>query len=290
MPAEANAEQSEYWNRIAGPRWVRMQAGLDAQLDPLGAIALARAALRAGDRVVDVGCGCGASSLRAAGQVGREGSVLGVDLSEPMLAHARERAAAADVENVIFERADAQTHAFAANGADAIVSRFGVMFFSAPEAAFANLRGALVPEGRLSFVCWQPIERNPWMAAPTAAAARLLPMPAPPEPDAPGPFSFADPERVRGILAAAGFAEIRIDPHEDRLSVGGARTPEEAGEFLLGLGPVGRALAEADADAALRERVAAAVCESMIPFTDASGVHAPCAAWVVTARAPAAAR
>lgn len=284
--AEANAEQSEYWNDVAGPRWVRMQAGLDAQLDPLGAAALARAELRAGDRVVDVGCGCGASSLLAAAQVGPGGSVTGLDLSAPMLAHARERAAAAGVTNVSFQQADAQTHAFAPGSVDSIVSRFGVMFFAEPEAAFTNLRRASVSGGRLAFVCWQPLERNPWMAAPSAAAARLVPLPPPPEPGAPGPFSFADPERVRGVLEAAGFEQIGLEPEEGRLSVGGARTAEEAGEYLLGLGPVGRALAEANADAALRARVAAAACEAMVPFTDASGVHAPYAAWIVTARSP----
>jgi SAM-dependent methyltransferase len=285
-PEPSNAQQAEYWNEVAGPRWVDLQERLDAQLGPLGEAMLVRATLAPGDRVLDVGCGCGASSLQAAERVAPGGSVVGLDLSAPMLRRARERASAAGVASLVFERADVQTRAFSSGSAEVVISRFGVMFFASPEAAFTRLRDALVPDGRLSFVCWQALDRNAWMSAPLAAVAQLLPLPAPREPGAPGPFAFADPDRVRAILAAAGFESISVEGLEGELSLGGARTAEEAGAFLLEVGPASHALRDAGADEALRRRAAEVVAEALVPYAGEGSVRAPFAAWIVTARSP----
>lgn len=286
MPQPPNAEQSEYWNHVAGPNWVALQERLDAQLGALGTPVLERGALSPGDRVLDVGCGCGASSLEAAARVAPGGTVLGLDLSEPMLARARQRAEEAGAKNVRFERADVQTQAPPPGSMDVVISRFGVMFFASPEAAFTGLREALVAAGRLAFVCWQPMERNPWMAVPAAAVGRLVPLPAPAAPGSPGPFAFSDPDRVRRILDAAGFVEGAVDAFEGDLLVGGARTLDAAGALAIEMGPAARALREAGADAALRRKAADAAAEALRPFDGPDGVRAPFAAWIVTARAP----
>jgi SAM-dependent methyltransferase len=275
-----NAEQFRYWNEEVGPTWVAHQVQFDQLVSGPGRVALERAAPRAGEKVIDVGCGCGATTLELAEHVGRTGRVLGLDLSAPMLARARERAAAAGLANVALERADAQLFPFAAGAADLVFSRFGVMFFADPVAAFANLRGALRATGRLAFVCWRALAENPWVRLPMAALAPLLPMPAPADPDAPGPFAFADAKRVRGILERAGWAAIRIDPVDLDLSIPGA-SAREAADFLLQLGPTGRAVREAgirDLEPLARELLAV-----LAPHSTPAGVRMRGAVWVVSA-------
>ena len=164
-----NAQQVEYWN-TQGARWVEVGPRIDAQLEPLGLATIERAAVRVGERVLDVGCGCGQATLQLAERVGATGSVLGSDISEPMLARARERAGEAGLENVEFRQGDAQTEPFPESHFDLIFSRYGVMFFADSEAAFANLRVALRPGGRLVFVCWQELGKNPWLEQPLGAA------------------------------------------------------------------------------------------------------------------------
>src|SRR5258705_5710546 len=198
-----NAEQIAYWNE-RGKQWVAVNDMLDAMIGPLGRHALDRARVAPGEAVLDVGCGCGDTTLELARRVGPSGRVLGVDISAPMLGRARERARAAGATHVIFEQADAQTHAFTAASFDLILLRFRVMFFVDPTAAFANLRPALRSGGRLTFVCWQGFPKNPWMAVPLMAAMPHIKLPTPPAPDAPGPFAFGDDGRVRTILADAG--------------------------------------------------------------------------------------
>ena len=287
-PLTDNSQQIEYWNEQAGPRWVDLQARLDEQLRPLGEVALDAAALRPGQHVLDVGCGCGDSSLAALRRVAPDGTVTGADVSRPMLARARERAREQGASGLEFVEADVQHHAFEPGRLDAVISRFGVMFFSTPESAFANLRASMAPGGRLCFVCWQPPDRNAWVTAPLAAVAQHVALPPPPEPGAPGPFAFADPDRVRGILAAAGFASVVVDGLTGELSIGGARDVDEAADFLIEIGPASRAMREAgaDADPEVRARVVAAAAEALAPFAGSDGVRAPYAAWLVTARAP----
>jgi SAM-dependent methyltransferase len=284
--AAPNAEMARYWNECAGPAWVENQERLDAQIAPLGARARQRAAIGAGDRVLDVGCGCGSTTLEIARIVGPDGGVVAVDLSGPMLARARERALAAALDDRIEWRCDdAQTAPLEAAAYDVVFSRFGVMFFADPVAAFANLRRALRPGGRLGFVCWQSRERNPWMLAPALAAARHVAFPPPPLPDAPGPFAFADAERVRRILDAAGLGAVEIEAVDEPMRLAG-ETLDEAVALCLRIGPVGAALREANADAVQRSRVADAVREALAPFETPRGVEAPAGAWIVHAVRP----
>jgi SAM-dependent methyltransferase len=281
---EANAEQRSYWNEQAGPVWVANQERLDQQIRPHGELALAALAPARGEHVLDVGCGCGETALALAERVGPKGSVLGVDLSEPMLARARERAAAAGVRHLELVAADAQTAALGEARFDAAFSRFGVMFFSAPELAFANVRKALRPGGRIAFVCWRPAAENAWVVVPMQAAAAVLPsLPSPPPPDAPGPFSFGDAGRVRRILEAAGFDEIRIEPVDLAMAPGGGN-PDQAAELFLDVGPLGSALREAGAGPELRERVKASVRRAFEPHVRGGRVELGSAVWLVQAR------
>src|SRR2546428_1753596 len=286
MPApDANAEQIRYWNEAAGPKWVAFQKVIAAQISPLGEQAMDRAGIAPGERVIDVGCGCGDTTIALGRRVGPAGRVLGVDVSAPMLERAAETARAAGVANVRFENADAQTHRFPPAAFDVVYSRFGVMFFIDPVAAFTNLRAALRPGGRLAFVCWQMLRQNPWLLLPLQAAAQHLTLPPPPLSDAPGPFAFADPERVRGILARAGFGGIVLDELRATLALGGGGALDQAVRFLTeGVGPVSGILREADP--ALRPTVAAAVRAAIAPFHTPEGVRLGSAAWIVTALAP----
>lgn len=279
---DPNNAQIEYWNEQTGPKWVAQQAELDRLLAPLGMAAMDRLALRPGQRVLDVGCGCGDTTLALAQRVGEAGTVLGVDVSTPMLARARERARR--MPNVGFVQADAQTHRFEPGSFEAIFSRFGVMFFADPTASFANLRTALRAGGELAFVCWQEIGKNPWCTVPLAAMAPLVQLPPPPPPGEPGPFSFGDAARVRGILEGAGFARARIDPLEQALNLGADGTLEQAVQFTTEAGPASRFLRDVSAE--VKARVRDAVRTALAPFAGPNGVRLTGACWIVTARNP----
>lgn len=277
-----NAEQIEYWNEQSGPKWVALQSVIDGQIEPLGKMAMDRAEISAGVRVLDVGCGCGGTSLEIGRRVGPSGHVMGIDISGPMLERARSAASEAGSTNVRFEQADAQTSKLDASSFDVVFSRFGVMFFADPVAAFTNLRSALRAGARLSFVCWQAVQENPWMIVPMGAALQHIPPPPIPAPDAPGPFSFANPDRVRGILAAAGFESIQLDSLRETLTVGGMGSLDAAVEFLLQIGPTARVLRELDPT--LTQKVAASVRQALEPYHTDEGLRMPSAAWLVSAR------
>ena len=274
-----NAEQIEYWNQKAAPTWVNQNEKLDAMLAPFGLAVMDRARPAAGERVLDVGCGVGQTSLQLAKRVAANGSVLGVDISTPMLARASERARAEKLANVRFENADAQTFPFTPNSVDLIFSRFGVMFFIDPQAAFANLARALRPGGRLAFVCWQALAQNPWMSEAIAAIAKHMQLPPPAASDAPGPLSFADAARVRGILERAGFRGVTHEPLVGEISLG--KTIDEAVDFATEVGPASRALREATE--AQRTAAKASIRESLAARATPAGVRMGYGAWIVTA-------
>jgi SAM-dependent methyltransferase len=278
-----NAQQIEYWNEVSGAKWVALNDVIDAQIEPLGSAGIQQAGIRAGARVLDVGCGCGQTTLQLAEAVGSGGTVVGVDISAPMLARASERAAGSGFSNIELKNADAQTFAFDGSF-DHVFSRFGVMFFAEPERAFANLWSALKPGGRLTCLTWQALPQNPWMLVPVAAAAKHLPPGEPPAPDAPGPFAFADADRVAGILTAAGFTNVHHESLTRELLVGGGGGLDETVEFALQLGPLGAALRAAGE--AVRAAAAREVRAALEPYHDGEGVRMPAAAWIVTAVRP----
>jgi SAM-dependent methyltransferase len=274
---------TDYWNGSAGEKWVRLEAILDEQLRPFGDAVLAAARLKVGEHILDIGCGCGATTLDAARSVGSAGIATGVDISRPMLARAAARARTLGLGQARFECADAQTQPFPSASVDAVISRFGVMFFDDPKVAFTNLARTTKRGGRLVFVCWQNIAANPWMALPMMAAMQHITIDRPTDPNAPGPMAFADSERVRGILANAGWTGINVHPLELLVSVGGGVSLAEAADFMMELGPTAQPLK--DADLTTRERVRAAIMEAIAPYATNEGVRMGSAAWVITARA-----
>lgn len=277
----ANARQIAYWAAQAGPIWAEHQRALDAMLAGATDLLLARAAPGAGERAIDLGCGAGASTERLADAVGPEGAVLGVDVSPPLLALARERLAGRAQVRLL--EADAQTHGFAPEAADLALSRFGVMFFEDPRAAFANIARALAPEtGRAAFLAWAGVEENPWFAAPRAVAeARLGPV-DPPPPRAPGPMAFAETGYVLEMFEAAGF-EAEAETADVTLTPPGGVAG--AGRLAAHLGPAARIIQAQNGTEADLAAIAAGVSEALAPYATASGaVEAPARVIVYTAR------
>lgn len=273
-------DMAAYWNDVAGHTWTELADLMDQELAELGLAAMDALAPVAGETIVDVGCGCGQTSLQLAGRVGPKGSVLGIDISRPMLALAKARAEAAGAAQVRFVEADAQTYGFEAGSADGLFSRFGWMFFPDPPAAFANLRRALKPGGRVGFVCWRTLPENPWMTVPMAAVLKHLPPPPPPAPGAPGPFAFADPERIRSVLGEAGFSDVQ--PRAIDLSMGGFSV-DDALRMALRIGPVGAMLRD---NPEVAPKVVDDIREALGAHAIGGKVALPGAAWVVTARSP----
>lgn len=269
--------QADYWNDEGGNRWLSHLDWLETMLTPLGDALLKRATARAGETVLDVGCGGGKLASRLAAEVGAPGSVLGVDVSAMLIDQAR--VDYGKTPALEFLLADAATADLGRNRFDLVCSRFGVMFFADPVAAFMNVARAMKPGARLVFICWQGKERNPWMFEPAGAAFEHVPAPPPPAPDDPGPFSFANADRVRGILDAAGFNGVSIDPMTGLLNMGWL---DHALELVSTMGPAAQPLAEAAPDA--RARAIAAMRTVLAARVTPEGVQMPYATWIVCAR------
>lgn len=278
----ANDEQAEYWNSAEQTdRWVRQQEKYDRMLAPFGALLLSAAALSDGYHVLDVGCGCGALTLDAARTVGR-GTSTGIDLSAQMLERARQNAARLAVTNAAFEQGDAQTHHFG-RAFDAVFSRFGVMFFADPVAAFANLRTATRPGGRLTFACWQPQAANDWLSVPVTALAEHLPVPdLAGEPGAPGMFGLAEPDRIRHVLAVSGWRGVSVTSERRPVQVGGGSL-DDAVTFVR-TGPAGRKILD-QADPEQQARAVGALRAVLARHASADGVYLDAAIWLVQASA-----
>jgi SAM-dependent methyltransferase len=277
--SSANATEIEHWNGDEARHWVEEQDRYDRQLASFADALLRAAAIGPSDRVLDLGCGCGTTTLLAARD---GGEAVGVDISAPMLENARARARVAKVTNVQFEQADVQTHAFEPASFDVAISRFGVMFFDDPVAAFTNVAGALRPDGRLAFVCWQDLGRNEWLLAPGMAAAQYVPLPDMGEPGGPGMFSLAEPARVHALLDAAGFGDVDLAVFEAPILLAGGGTVDETIEFLAATGIAHAMFDQAEPDAAARAMDA--VREVLAAHHDDEGVRLGASAWVVTAR------
>lgn len=276
MTEASNADQAKYWNAGAGETWAALQDRLDHQLAPLGQIAMSALVPEAAEHILDIGCGTGQTTHQLAAATGAAGSVLGVDISRTLLDVAGARPPSPGVS---FQEADAQTHRFEAGKFDAAFSRFGVMFFADPIAAFKNIRAALKTGGRLAFVCWRTPAENVFMTLPMATAAPLLPPTAPAPPPTQGPFAFADPDHVRNVLNAAGFTAIKLVAHDQKIGSGDL---EQTLNVALKIGPLGTALREhPDCADAVIDAVRAVLAAHEGP----DGVKLPSATWIVTARA-----
>jgi len=277
-----NADQIAFWNGAGGRHWVDRQESQDVVLAPISAAVLARAAAQPGERVVDIGCGCGGTTIELGRRVAPGGRVLGLDVSAPMLARAAERLPPG--LPVEFVQADATTHPFAAGSFDLLFSRFGVMFFAEPARSFANLRRALRAGGRLTFVCWRAPRDNPWMMLPLHAAYEHVPPLPKLGPEDPGPFSFADPERVTRILASAGFQEIALEPFDLALDIASGRGLDAAVAAALEIGATARAI-EGQPPPVLAS-VAQSIRKTLAPHQQGGAVPLAAAVWLVTATSP----
>ena len=233
-----------------------------------------------GERVIDVGCGSGATAIAFARKVAPSGRVLGVDVSGPMLERARQ--AAPKELPIDFVLADATVYPFEPASFDVLASRFGVMFFADPALSFANMRKALRPSGRLTFACWREPRENPFFMAPLAAAYKHVPKLPQQGPEDPGPFAFASEPRVRRILDAAGFTGVEMEACPLLLDAAIGRGLDGAVQGALEIGPVSRALEGQPAE--LRAAAANSIRESLTPFAKGDAVLLPASVWLVTAR------
>jgi len=277
--SQPNDQQAAHWNAAAGRTWVEMQERLDRLFAPIEARVVDEGFPGQGGAVLDIGCGAGATTLAMARRLGPGGRCVGVDISQPLVDAARRRAASEGLSGATFIAADAQTHAFEPAGFDAATSRFGVMFFSDPTAAFAGIRRAVRPGGRLVFAAWRSPAENPFMTAAARAAAPLLPDQPAPDPDAPGQFAFAREDRIRTILAGAGWREIEVQPFDVEAEL----SERDLTDYVMKMGPVGLALQELDP--AARAPVAEAVLAAFAPFVRDGAARFTMACWLVKARA-----
>ena len=277
-----NEEQVDYWAGAGGEHWVAEQARYDQINRGFGERVVETLAPCPGERVLDVGCGNGALSLAIGPLVAPTGSVLGLDISVPMLVTATARGREAGLTNVGFERGDAQVHPLPEAGFDGIVSRFGVMFFEDPDAAFANLARSLRSGGRMVFACWQELLANEWLMVPAGAALAHVPMPDLGEPGRPGPFSLVDRDRIRSVLERAGFCDVDVDEFRCKMPMGS--TVDDTVAFMQRTEMAEVLMAGVSKDVA----VAAweAVREALAPYAGPDGVVLSGAAWIVAASRP----
>ena len=279
----ANTAQHEFWNTVAGPRWVGLGGLVEQRVLPVNDLLLARSAVAAGESVLEIGCGTGAATVPFAQAVGEHGRVVGVDISEPMLAGARKRIAESGLGNVSLIEADAQVHPFEPDRFDLITSRFGVMFFADPVAAFRNMLPAARPGGRLCFACWAPLEENQHWLIPYEVALRRLGPPAPSDPRAPGPLALSDPGYVRSILETAGFAQVAIARETPEII---GSTPEEEADYACAMGPPARLIDEKEPDKAVRETIRREMVEAFAAYAQGKEMRLPSTVFLVTARRP----
>ncbi|MFG6595705.1 class I SAM-dependent methyltransferase [Sulfitobacter sp. 1A13368] len=281
MTASDNSDQVEFWSASAGQRWAARQAELDTLMQPVLDGVLARAELAPGLRVLDIGCGAGAGCLAAAQAVGNAGTVLGVDVSAPLLDLARQRAAA--LPHVAFHHGDATTLALSPPY-DRLISRFGVMFFADPVLSFTRMAAQLSPGAKLSFAAWGQIPENPFFTLPARAARATIGAMPKSDPDGPGPFAFRDPERVVSILAEAGFVDIACKV--TRLDLTPAGSVDDLAQQMCDIGPASGAINHFEAGPAQVAELRQTIADALRPYAEDGPLRLPAEINFVTATKP----
>ena len=275
----ANLDQQEFWNNFKGKLWVDMQPRIDEMLRPFGEKAMSALNPQSGEKILEIGCGTGTMTLALADRIKTSGEVLGADISRPMLQKAIARAKAISEQSIAFVETDAQVHAFPKGIFDAIFSRFGVMFFEDPIAAFRNFHSAVRPGGRLAYVCWADRKDNPWIRIPTGASKAFLDIPPPPEDDAPGQFAMEREARVREILGEAGWTSIELERFDIDHSLG--ENVVDAAGFISQMGPMSEPFALADNET--KKQCLAVIENALKPYEGPTGVRMRFGTWIVSA-------
>ena len=280
---DANEAMRHYWNTVAGPRWIASPGFRERRNLESLALLLTCLRLAGGESVLEIGCGTGAVTVPLAEAVGEHGRVVAVDISEPMLGAARQRIEASGVHNVTLLSGDAQVLAFEPAAFDVATSRMGVMFFADPVAAFRNMGGALRPGGRLVFACWAPLAENRHWLISYDIALRHLGQPEPSTDHAPGPLAFTDPDYIRRILTAAGFAEIVVERAHPTII---GSSPEEEARQALTMGPTARLIDAKQPPEATRQVIAQEIAAAFAAEASAGPIRLPATIFLVTARRP----
>ena len=278
---DINIKQKQFWSGAGGEVWVNKQSEMDIMLNPLGAKAIDRLDLNQVTRILDIGCGCGATTLEIAKKI-KAGTITGVDISEPMLQRASQNAAELGLTNANFQMLDVQVDEMMSNDFDIAFSRFGVMFFENPFEAFSNIHKTLKEDGQLSFVCWQNPSLNPWQSLSLQVIKQFLDLPAPP-PKSPGPFAFEDQSYVQEILEESNFKNIEIFDNQEDIVMFSGKSIQEACEDYLTINPVVTEMLK-NSEEKLKEEILAALIDKFSHFHNGNGLLFPSATWIVTAR------
>ena len=280
--SEVNKNQKDFWSGKGGDIWVERQNAMDTMLSPLGEAALNKLNFNEEENVLDIGCGCGHTTLNIAKRIGPSGNVTGLDISEPMLKRAKESAVEMSISNTSFKCVDVQTEDLGDQIYSAAFSRFGVMFFEDSIAAFKNINKSLISGGYLSFVCWQSPAVNPWQSLFIQEVKKFLDLPSPP-PRSPGPFAFMESEYVSSILEESKFQDITIEGHEAEVNMFSGRSLSDSVKDYISINPVVTQMLKESSENQIAEIVNSGI-EAFSPYYSEKGLIFPSATWLVTAR------
>ena len=278
---DKNIKQRQFWSGAGGDVWVNKQREMDIMLNPLGDRVIERLDLKSDAKIIDIGCGCGATTLEIAKKI-TQGEILGVDISEPMLDKATETAKEMSLSNISFEVKDVQVDVMPQNYFDIAFSRFGVMFFEDPFEAFKNIHSSLKEDGLLSFVCWQNASLNPWQSLSIQVIKEFLDLPAP-APKSPGPFAFEDKTYLEDILRESGFKGLEILDNQEDIVMFSGKSIREACEDYLTINPVVTEMLK-NSKPQLTEEILEALVIKFSNFHQNDGLLFPSATWIVTAK------
>ena len=278
---DKNIKQRQFWSGAGGDVWVNKQREMDIMLNPLGDRVIERLDLKSDAKIIDIGCGCGATTLEIAKKI-TQGEILGVDISEPMLDKAAETAREMSLSNISFEVKDVQVDVMPQNYFDVAFSRFGVMFFEDPFEAFKNIHSSLKEDGLLSFVCWQNASLNPWQSLSIQVIKEFLDLPAP-APKSPGPFAFEDKTYLEDILRKSGFKGLEILDNQEDIIMFSGKSIREACEDYLTINPVVTEMLK-NSKPELTEEILEALVIKFSNFHQNDGLLFPSATWIVTAK------